>query len=147
MKKLSIVLLAVALLCAPAVAFYVVTSVIKTEADVKITPAAARAEDFVRLKGEEALSGIDEYYFADVTVKIISYSPFSAQWVTLTLDPLPEDEAQLYQNVGPADIDSVGSGTLGVTVLTRDPSPERSAKVDYYILGRYHQVKARAAGN
>ena len=101
----------------------------------------------MRLKGEEALSGIDEYYFADVTVKIISYSPFSAQWVTLTLDPLPEDEAQLYQNVGPADIDSVGSGTLGVTVLTRDPSPERSAKVDYYILGRYHQVKARAAGN
>ena len=43
MKKLSIVLLAVALLCALAVAFYDVTSVIKTEADVKITPAAARA--------------------------------------------------------------------------------------------------------
>ncbi|GEM_PF-2636075 len=147
MKKLSIVLLAVALLCALAVAFYAVTSVIRTEADVKISPAAARAEDFVRLKGEEALGSIGDYYFADVTVKMISYSPFSAQWVTLTVDPLPEDEALLYQNVGPADIESVGSGTLSVTVLTRDPGSARSVKVDYYILGRYHQVKAKAAGN
>ena len=40
---------------------------------------------------------------------------------------------------------AVGSGTLSVTVLTRDPNPARSAKVEYYILGRYHQVRAKAA--
>ena len=145
MKKLSIVLLAVALVCALAVVFYAITSVLKTEADVKITPAAARAEDFARAMNDAELGDIDDYYFADITVKIISYSPFSAQWVTLKADSLPGDEALLYQNVGPADIESVGSGTLSVTVFTRDPNPARSAKVEYYILGRYHQVKAKAA--
>ena len=145
MKKLSIVLLAVALLCVLALVFYAVTGTLKVETDVKITPAAQRRDEFARFKGDAALGEIDDYYFADISVKIISYSPFSAQWVTLKVDDLPGDEAQLYQNVGPADIDSVGSGTLSVTVLTRDPDPARSAKVEYYILGRYHSVRAKPA--
>lgn len=145
MKKLSIVLMAVALLCALAVAFYAITSVLKLEADVKITPAAERRDDFVRFKGEAALGSIDEYYFADITVKMISYSPFSAQWVTLKSEPLPGDEELLYQEVGPMDIERAGSGTLSLTVLTRDPSPVRGVTAEYYILGRYHSVKARSS--
>ncbi|MCR4621765.1 MAG: hypothetical protein K5663_06745 [Clostridiales bacterium] len=143
MKKLAIYMLILALICALLLGAYALTATLKTDAEIKTVPASSRAEEFVRLKGENALSDIGGYYFADISVKVKNLSPFSAEWITLTAVLPEEDEALEGSGALPVDIDGMGSGELSLTVLTRSPEKLRTAWVDYYILGRYHRTEAQ----
>ena len=93
-----------------------------------------------------AVSGdAGEYWFVPVRADIKSRSPFSAEWITLTLDKQSGDGAALASNAGPKDLEAFGALTgddaMYLTVLTRSPDENRRARLEYYIHGRYHVIE------
>ncbi len=144
-NKLCVMLAALAMLLA---GLYVYTSRLEVDASLRTVPAAYMERDFkeacAALYGEDAAENLDiaDFYFVMVRAEAKCLSPFGAEWITLSLDARPEDEAVHAADPGPKDIGAFGTlagdDALYITLLTRSQEPGRKAWLEYYIRGRYH---------
>jgi hypothetical protein len=127
-------------------AAYIFSSRLNVVSEVRVVPAAYMQKDFDELLASGAVSGdAGEYWFVLVRADIKSRSPFSAEWITLTLDKQSGDGAALASNAGPKDLEAFGAlagdDAMYLTVLTRSPDENRRTRLEYYIHGRYHVIE------
>ena len=146
MKKFAWFCVVLACLALALAAAYIFSSRLSVDGEVRVVPASYMQKDFDEMLASGAVSGdADEYWFVLVRADIKSRSPFSAEWITLTLDKLSGDQEVLSSNAGPLDLEPFGtlSGDDGmyITLLTRSLDENRRARLEYYIYGRYHVVE------
>ena len=130
------------------VGLYIYTSHLDVTASLRTVPASHMERDFVAavesLYGEGAAESLDisDYWFVLLRAEASSRSPFAAEWITLSLDPLPEDICIHEAMTGPVDLAAFaslsGDDALYITLLTRSPEASRKARLEYYVRGRYH---------
>ena len=121
MKKLAIFMLILALMVLLVFGGYFYTSRLNVSFEREITPS-------------------DEGYTVCVTAHIKSISPLKTEWMTLTVDALPGDGETLYANAGPIDIEAFSETDLSVSFVSTS-ADERTGRLEYYILGRYHSIE------
>ncbi len=142
--RFSVILACVALVL---VGLYLYSSRLTVEAELRVVPASYMPRDFKEAcdayYGENAAEtlNIDDYCFVLLSAQAKCLSPFGAEWITLTLDPLPEDVCVHEASAGPVDLPAFGSlgseDRLYITLLTRAQDSPRKARLEYYIRGRY----------
>lgn len=142
MKKTAIVLFIIALICSAVFAYHLLSSKLVTEFSVESVPASEKEDLFYEAASEAGikLSGIDDYIFLTVSVTARSYTPFSAEWVTFSVNEEAGDVIIVSEKAGPDDITGFGGSSYSVTLMTSDTDGIRSAILNYYILGRNHSI-------
>ena len=142
--RFSVILACLALVL---VGLYLYTSRLTVEAELRVVPASYMPKDFQEAseaffgKEEAEKLNIDDFSFVLLSAQAKCHSPFGAEWITLTLDPLPEDVCVHEASAGPVDLPAFGSieseNRLYITLLTRAQDAPRKARLEYYIRGRY----------
>lgn len=153
MKSFAKFLTGITLVVALLITYYILSSRLYMQVDIRVVPARERAEDFAHVKEnvDNGLYGdigdledIDAYYFASIVVKAKNYSLFSAEWAELSVRTIEGDVMLFARDIGPKDIGGFGADSFEVTLLTRASEQQRSGWLEYYIFGRQHTLEVNA---
>ncbi len=157
MKTIAKICLALASALIILAAAYALSSRLSVTPEISVTAAADMPEKFELVKSEiaagdyagvSAPGDINEYSFVTVKTNLKSYSPFRAEWITLSLRQ--EGALQVESNAWVRDMPAFGAlegdDAPYVTLLVRSSSFEGTAQLEYYVFGRYHSREIGVSG-
>ncbi|MBQ3078761.1 MAG: hypothetical protein IJC48_02010 [Clostridia bacterium] len=149
MKSFAKFLTGLAIIAALLVGYYILSSSLPAEMDVSVTEASAMQTEFQALEelvanghyeGITSLDDISRYSFVTITIEARNFSPFPAEWTQYTPKGIEGDMLVYMQDAGPKDIRPFQTDDFYVTILTENPTAERSGWLEYYIFGRFHSL-------
>ena len=147
MKTLAKIMIALACLALLALGAYALSSKMEVEARVSVLRAKDAAETLekARQSGIEVPGDALQGYVVTLSVDMRSYSPFRAEWISLTLKG-DDADATVLEGIGwlrdmPAFGKLEGDRAMYITFLSSSDSPVRQAQLEYYIFGRYHMIE------
>lgn len=151
MKSFAKFLTGITFVIVALLAYYIYSSNLPVQLDVSVQRASERSEEFAKIaqdvqngvyEGLSALESIDAYSFVTLTVSAKNFSPFPAEWAQLVPKSAEGDVVSVLTDAGPKDIERFRQAGFSLTILTKNPTAERTGWLEYYILGRFHSVEA-----